>query len=390
MWYVALVMLCSVLTLAGIVSVWVVTRRSSSSPSGRGTSKTPQVGVSILKPLCGKDDALESNLLTFFRQAYPNFELVFGVEGNDDPALEVVTSLRRRFPEIPCRVVVHDGGRGINPKVSNLRAMMEAVRNDVIVISDSNIAAPADYLCEMVGVLERPNVGLVTNPVSGTSERTFGALLGNLHLNGPIAGSVAGSYCLSRRTIALGKSMMFRRSIFAKLGGFEAVANVLAEDYVIGRMFLAAGFQVRLAPVVVENVCESSTIRAFLHRNLRWGVMRWRLKPLMYPFEPLANPVAVALLAPVFGADLLWALLWAFSLTLLRDAAQWIRLRGSGGLLRAVPFGLLKETAMVAVWLVAPFHRHISWRGTRVRLSAGTRLYASRPMLGPNAVTIWD
>jgi ceramide glucosyltransferase len=336
----------------------------------------------VLKPLCGVDEALEANLESFFRQRYPTFELVFGVEGAGDPAIAVVERLRARYPEVGCRLVVHGGGRGLNPKVSNLRAMLEVASYDLALISDSNISAPVDYLVRMTGELQSPAVGMVTSLFRGDGELTLGATLENLQLNGPVAASLAASSELVGKPVVVGKSVLFRRGVFEQLGGFESIAAVLAEDYVMGRMFREAGYAIRFAPVVVSNVNVHTTVRAFSKRHMRWGVIRWRLNPFRYAIEPLASPLFVALLAPLFGVAPLWPLLGAVALLLARDAVQWWCLRGPAGLLRALPLSPLKELMTLGFWVAAPAIRHVGWRGRRLRLSAGTRLYA-QPVVEP-------
>ncbi|HEV8320117.1 MAG TPA: glycosyltransferase [Myxococcota bacterium] len=403
----ALIAACTAATALCTASVFRVTgarRRAATAARARaagGPEEVP-VPVSVLKPLCGADDALEANLATFFAQRYPVYEIVFGVEGEADPAAAVVRRLRARHPEVPCRLVVHDGRRGLNPKVSNLRAMLGAVANDVVVVSDSNVAVSADYLAHMVAELTAPDarVGLVTNLVAGAGERTLGATLENLHLCGAIAGPVAASQEVARRAVVVGKSMMFRRSVFERLGGLESVASLLAEDYVIGRMFQEAGFAVRVSGEVVRNVCASTSPVAFVRRQLRWSVLRSRLAPAAYALEPLTSPAAVAIaalaalaaeqiagrgapgVAPLTAA---LVLAWGVGLTMLRDGTQWWRLRGPRGLAAALALGPLKDVALVAVWAAAPFVRHVSWRGARLRVAAGTRLYTAAPVEAPCA-----
>lgn len=379
MLYPALIAFTTVAVTLSVASVLRATsrRRRLCLPPGDATP------VTVLKPLCGADDALEANLETFFQQTWPHLELVFGVEGEDDPAVAVVRRLRERHPDVACRLVIHDGRRALNPKISNLRAMLEAGAHDVVLISDSNVAARPDYVEDMLAHLLRPNTGMVTSLFAGVGERSLGATFENLHLNGPIAGSVAASAELSGRTVTVGKSMMFRRSTLERLGGLESVATLLAEDYVLGRMFRAAGYEVRIAGTVIDNVCAETTVRRFLDRQLRWGLLRSRLKPLAYPFEPLLSPLAVAAVSPLFGVALWLPLVWAFALCAARDAIQWVRLRGSAGLLAALPLGPVKEALALGVWAVAPFHRHVSWRGRRFRVSAGTRLYAETPVQAP-------
>jgi len=197
--------LVSLTTCATVIGVWAVWR-STMAASARPTA--PVLPVSVLKPLCGVDDELESNLESLFIQNHSQFELVFGVQGECDPAIELVDTLRKRYPSVPCTLVVHDGGRGINPKVCNLRAMLQAARYDLVVISDSNVRAPTGYLRDMQSAFAGPGVGLVTSLFRGTGERTLGALMENLHLVGPISAGVALSHRFGR-PVVVGKSMMF-------------------------------------------------------------------------------------------------------------------------------------------------------------------------------------
>jgi len=376
-----LMLFTTVATALSVLAVYGVTHRRKRALAPDAAA----VPVSVLKPLCGADDALEANLETFFRQSWPHYELVFGVEGETDPAIAVVRRLRERFPNVRARLVIHDGKRALNPKVSNLRAMLEAGTHDVVVVSDSNVAVEADYLRLMLGqLLGDPSVGLVSNLFAGVGERSLGATLENLHLNGPVAGSVAITGDTGDQAVSVGKSMMFRRSVFETLGGLEAVGSLLAEDFVMGRMFTQAGYKVRLCGGVIRNVCADTSVRRFLHRHLRWGLIRSRVTPALYPFEPLFSPMAVALLVPLLGVTGIGPLVWGVTLTLLRDALQWTRLRGPDGLLTALPLGPLKELLILPVWAAAPFLRTVSWRGRSYRVSTGTRLYARTPQGRPH------
>jgi ceramide glucosyltransferase len=365
---IVLVVVCTAVTLASIASLYVVTRRR------RNAIAPGAPAVSVLKPLCGADDALEANLETFFRQRYPRYELVFGVVG-DDPAAAVARRLIARHPDVHARVVVHDGRRGLNPKVANLRGILSAAgAHDLVIISDSNIAVGPDYVANMVAHMDE-GVGVVTSLFAGVGEETLGAALENLHLCGPIAAGVAASQVLAGHAVVVGKSVMFRRSTFEALGGMESLASILAEDYVMGRMFKEAGYEVRLCPDVIANVVATTSVKRFVDRQMRWALLRSRLKPLLYPFEPLLSPLAVAVAAVLLGVDGPWPFYWAAGLTLVRDAACWIRLRGTAGLAAAAPLGLVKEALVLAAWAAAPFRRSIAWRGTRLCVSAGTRLY---------------
>jgi ceramide glucosyltransferase len=372
----ASIALCTLAALISIGSIWQLTR---ARPEDTNAVLPP---LSVLKPLCGADESLEQNLETFFAQRYPDFELIFGVESGADTAIEVVRKLIARHPEVRARLAIH-GRRGLNPKVANLRGILEAGARDLVVISDSNIAVAPDYLARLARKFTADpdrEPGLVTNLFAGVGARSLGARLESLQLDGPVAGGIASSEILSGGSaILVGKSMMFRRSRFESLGGMESLSSVLAEDYVMGRMFKEAGYPVRVCAEVVRNVTVHTSVRAFFLRQLRWAMLRSRIKPLLYPFELLLNPIAVALFSFALGSGA-WVFAWAFALTLVRDLLQWLRLSGPSGI-GAVCLGIVKDLFMIAAWALAPFAGTVVWRGHKLRVSAGTRVYAGAPVL---------
>ena len=197
----------------------------------------------------------------------------------------------------------------------------------------------------------------------------------NAHLNATVVAGVVVPSEVFGHPVAVGKSMMFRRSLIDKFGGLESVAYVLAEDYVIGRMFHEAGFDVRLCPIPVMNVNAQGTLSAFFRRQLRWNMIRLRLQPFAFILEPLTVPLFTAAIVVLLGAPPWWTLGWAVGFTAVRDATQWILMRGRQGLLRALFVIPIRELLVVAAWVATFPKRHVTWRGKRVRVSAGTRLY---------------
>lgn len=387
---VALISLVTVLlTTLSILAVYRQTQTRRACYLDARESRTPRhlPSVTVLKPLCGADDDLEKNLETFFQQDHPDFELVFGIEGTSDPAIPTVRKLRARYPKVRSRLVIHSGqggGRGLNPKVNNLEQMFgqPGDTHELVVISDSNLAVPTTWLSELTGTfIADKNHGLVMNLFVGTGEETLGATLENLHLAGPVAGSLAFADRWLGKTDAVGKSMMFHRPTFESLGGLASVSTVLAEDFVMGRLYQSAGYDVILAKTLVANITRKTTVTRFLARQLRWNLIRSRMMGWSYPLEPLASPLLPTLISP-FAGELMPLFFWlGLGLTIVRDGLQWWMLRGRAGLAAALPLGPAKELALIAVWAIAPFLRTVAWRGRRYRVGAGTRLYAERPPL---------
>ncbi len=351
--------------LAGLLAVLGVTRRS------RALLDRPP-SVSVLKPLCGADPDLRENLESFFRQDHTSIELLFGAVDPADPALEVVRQLAREYPRVPCHIVIHPGEGALNPKVDNLLGMLPRARFDLVLVSDSNVRAPVHYVRELATLYANEKPGLVTNMFAGVGESSLGAALENVQLSGFCAAGTALPTLLGD-PLLVGKSALFSRRRLERLGGLRRLSDVLAEDFVMGKTFAHAGSRVILAPTVLETVTRGITLGAMVARHLRWAMMRYRLRPLAAVLEPVVSPLALLPLAwLVLGP---WALAWAAGLLTLRDLGGWLALRGPHRWYLPVLLSPLRELLVLGVWCVAPLKQHVSWRGKRFRLGAGTLLY---------------
>jgi ceramide glucosyltransferase len=208
---------------------------------------------------------------------------------------------------------------------------------------------------------------------AGRGERTLGAALDNVQLNGFCA---AGSALptVSGDAAIIGKSTLFSRSALDRLGGLSRLSCVLAEDFILGKMFENAGQRVIIAPTVLETPNRDLSLRAAFARHLRWAMLRWRLRPTAALLEPLTSPLLMLPFAwSLFGH---WAWLWLAALLAVRDLGGWVLLCGWSRAWVPVLLGPVREIVAPAAWLVGAFKRHVSWRGQRLRLSSGTLLYA--------------
>lgn len=364
-----LVAVCTAWIGAGLIAVLRVVRRK---PSAREAPPP----VSVLKPLCGKDGELEANLESFFRQDHPRFELVFGVVDAADPALPVVESLRARYPAVPCQVIVHAGGDALNPKVKNLMGMLPHARHDRVLVSDSNVHAPPHAVGELAQLHVTTGAGIVTNLFAGRGENGLGSALENTELNGFCAAGAALPTLLGD-PLVIGKSTLFSRRTFERLGGLTRLSAVLAEDFVLGKMFHNAGRSIVIAPTVLANQNKDLSLRGAFARRLRWTMLRWRLRPLAAALEPVTSPLVMLPAAwHLLGSS---ALAWSVGLLALRDAGGWLALRGTGRAWLPLCLAPLRECVWLAAWLLASVKRHVTWRGTRLRISAGTLLFLEEP-----------
>jgi ceramide glucosyltransferase len=365
----------TVLLLAQLVCLRRHLRGPVAAPQGQG-------GISVLKPLCGVDDELEQNLACFAALDWPEYEVLLGVRGLDDAACPIARQFEARFPG-RFRLVVQRGEPGLNPKVNQLITLARAARHPLLVVSDSNVRVEPGYLAEIAALLEDPAVGLVTHAIVGVGERRLGSLFDHLHLACSVAPGVVAAQALAGQDIVVGKSMAFRRDDLAALGGFEAAKDVLAEDFVLGRMVSRVlGKRVVLARQPIQNVSVSRGVGDFLARYGRWAVLnRTVTGRLVHLSQACLNPVllGVAAVAAEPGTLTLAALGGLCAAKVAIDGACGRALRPGGFGLLALGLVPLKDLVYGVAWARGLVRSHVDWRGNRIRVLAGTRIGAAAP-----------
>jgi ceramide glucosyltransferase len=333
--------------------------------------------VSVLKPLCGIDDDLAANLETFAKLDYRDYEVLLGVESLNDPALPLAHAACAKWPD-RFRIMLRRGEPGLNPKVNQLMTLAPTARGEILVISDSNVRVHRQYLSEIAGLLQDPDVGLVTHLVAGVGEQQLGSLMDSLHLAGAIAPGVVAAKLVAGQDIVVGKSMALRREDLERLGGLAAVKDVLAEDYVLGRLVSKRlGKRVVLASTPVENVTQRRSVLEFALRYQRWHVMQRRAAGLLtYSLEVLLNPVFLAAIGaaarPCLGSAAAFLAVCGMKVAL--DGASARQLRPGGFRLDQLALIPVKDLVIALAWAQGLMSDRVAWRGRRLRVLPETRL----------------
>jgi len=226
--------------------------------------------VTILKPLHGMEPHLKENIESFFRQDYPDFEIIFGARAADNPALRVVAEIRQRYPQVKCRCVLSGPPSWPNAKAFSLDKMMAASANDYFVIADSDVEVAPDFLRNVVPPLLDPKIGLVTCLYRGVPAASRWSLLEALGMSVEMPSGVMIADMLEGMRFALGPGMATRRDAVTSIGGFAATKNYYSDDFVLGNRIWAAGYRVMLSHHLVDHVLiPQSFLRTFGHQ-LRW------------------------------------------------------------------------------------------------------------------------
>jgi ceramide glucosyltransferase len=363
------------LTLLGLVGygfqVWSIRMMLRNKATGKGKENmtVPQYlpAISVLKPLKGLDDNLFDNLESLCIQDYPYYEIIFSLQDHNDPAYKVARKIKDKYPEKDIIIVVERCNIGLNPKVNNLIPAYKIAKYEHILISDSNVMVDRNYLNDIVQHMEDPDVGLVSNIIKGVNARSVGSIFENLHLNSFIMGSVCFLDRFLRMPCVVGKSMLMRKKDFEAIGGFKAVKDVLAEDYIIGKKMNKSGKKVILSKHIIKNVNEYWGIRKFLNRHARWGKLRWRIGGMRYFSELLGNAVFMSFLPILFWEPSKITLTFAAftsSAKILGDFYIGRKIKAKMNCLLYL-LSPIKDLIIGMIWFVPILSNTVIWRGNR-------------------------
>ncbi len=334
--------------------------------SGRSSGRA-EPAVTILKPLHGMEPGLLENLVSFCDQVYSGpVQIVFGVARPDDAALAVVEQLRAMYPHQALEVVIDDRVHGTNPKVSNLINMSARIAHDIIVMADSDIRVRPDYLSRLVRRLERRG-GVVTAPYYGISTGSLWSKLAQLNIDGHfLPGVLVGArFSLSRP--CLGSTIALHRSSLVAIGGFEAIADCLADDYEIGALAAERGEPVSLLHFAVGHVCDEKSFAELWRHEVRWAMTIRLVDPVGYFGWIITHSFPLALIAWALGGEEIAICLAAGALAC-RGVLIYAIERGYG--LPPRPYWLipLRDLLSFAVFAAGFVARDLSWKGRRYTL----------------------
>jgi len=248
------------------LAIVAAARWRPASAAGTAHSRAP---VSILKPVHGRDPRFYEAILSHAAQDYPEFEILFGVNTPDDPALQDIVRLQGEFPALRIEVAVVPT-LAPNAKVGVLAELAARARYSVLLVNDSDIAVEPGYLRAVTAPLDRPGIGLVTCLYRAGAE-SWASRFEALGIATEFAPSVLVARLLGVAEFALGSTMVFRAEVLQRIGGFAAIANYLADDYQLGRRISQLGLRIEFAPVVVETHLGGGSWAQVWRHQLRWS-----------------------------------------------------------------------------------------------------------------------
>jgi ceramide glucosyltransferase len=321
--------------------------------------------ISILKPLYGLDDGLESNLRTFFEQDYPAFEILFAVREKDDPAVGIVDKLQREYPHVPVRLVVTGEPPYPNAKVFSLDQMLTVAKNDLVVMSDSDIRVAGNLLRVVAAEFQDTRLGIATCPYRTVAGKNVWSRLEATGLNTDFLSGILVARMLEGMKFAVGATIAARRRALQAIGTFDRLKEYLAEDFVMGKFAAESGYGVILSAQVVEHHIGSTPLAANAAHRLRWVRSTRRSRPVGYLGQLFTMPFPLALLVCI--ANPAWWPALPLALLVRGVAAYVISVRV---LQTKIDWSLLpiEDLVVFCFWIVGFFGNTIVWRGRRYHL----------------------
>jgi len=334
--------------------------------------------VSVLKPVHGLEAKLKENIESFFRQDYPDYEILFAADEADDPALDVVWEVCARYPNIRSRVLI-TGTPWPNPVVYAFHRMAEAAAHDILVTTDSDVEVGPRYLREIVPPLLDPEVGMVTCVYRGQNAAGFFSGLTAIGMSVEMTAGVLVANLLEGMKFGLGPTTVVRKDSLASIGGYAALQDYIAYDFAIGNLIANAGYRVVLSGYVIDHVVNQKSLRRMWQNQLRWAQTTRYSRPKGHFGSGLIFAMPYGLLGFVAGAALghwrIGALLLGVAvLNRLVEAwlVGWMVVRDPQ-VPRAPWLYPLRDLLGFAVWFASYLNLRYVWRDSRFELK-GTRI----------------
>jgi ceramide glucosyltransferase len=333
-------------------------------------------GVSILKPVKGVDPRMYAGLVSHCVQEYAGaYELVFGVSSLEDAAVAEIARLRAEYPELRIQLVECPARLGANGKVSNLAQMLPYASFEHVVVNDSDIRVSPHYLQRVMTPFAEAKVGLVTVPYVGRAEKTLWSKLEALGISTDfMVGVLTAKKLEGGIRFGLGSTLATTRTALAKVGGFEALVDQLADDYELGARLSAAGYRVELVHTVVETAIPAYSLGGFCEHQLRWARGTRDSRRWGYVGMGVTYVVPWAMAAVVASGFSLWAISMLSVALLVRVSVALtvgVGILRDGQVLRDIILLPLRDCFGLFFWAWSYAGDTIVWRGERFRLKRG-------------------
>ncbi len=336
-------------------------------PAAGGEAPPP---CSIILPIKGVSEYLESNLWALVSLAPFRGEILLAVASEDDPACAVIRSVLADASH--ARLLIGEDADFTNPKLRNVSKAYHVAREDIILFLDDSVALDNGLFAELVTGL-KPGVVAVTAAPRGEDAENFFSAIEAATCNGYLF-RIQMFLEMFGLAAAFGNAFAFRKSDLEAVGGFRRLQEGPCEDSAIATALRETGKRLTLLRSGVRRRIGRRNWRDVYLRHLRWASCTKVHDPIVFFIEPLigglvfnllgAYVLSHALVIPVANALLICMALWYGTEALLHLVCGW-------------PLRFMSPLAWIARDLLQPFFmigarltNQVSWRGVVVEMDS--------------------
>jgi ceramide glucosyltransferase len=308
-------------------------------------------------------------------------EVLLCARTEDDGGLMIARRVAADYPEITTRIVTSGEPWGANAKVCSLVTMAKVATHGLWVISDSDVRVTPDYLRRVVLPFADAKVGCATCLYRGmTAEGGIWSRLEAVGMTIEMSSGVCAANLLEPMQFALGPTMAARRECVAGIGGFEAMVEYCADDFVLGNWIAAKGHTVVLSGHAIDHMVLHAGFVDSIKHQVRWMKSTRFSRPKGHFGTGLTFGVPYGLLTWV--AALLLGhprLAWgALAMSVLGRCLQaWVVGKYVVRKRRTWPTMILfpiRDLMGMMYWALSYMSRRILWRGEVYELLEGGRM----------------
>jgi ceramide glucosyltransferase len=360
---------CALILVNGLsigIALWRLNRNGEPAPEIK--EKAP---VSVVIPTCGIENFTALTLERAFALDWPQFELIFCVADAKDPVVGEIRKAMERHPHVAASLLLGDDRVSANPKLNNCVKGWRAARHDWVILADSNVLMPRDYIAHLMTAW-REDTGLVCSTPLGSRPDGFWAEVECAFLNAQQArwqyvGEAVGL------GFAQGKSMLWYKPMLDAEGGIGALGAEIAEDAAATKLVRRLGRHVHLVASPFEQPLGSRSLNQIWSRQARWARLRRVTFPGFFTPEILLGslpPLILALTAAV-SADTdmsLVAIAAAVLVAVYLPELLLIWTKNWRLSLRTLPAMLARDILSPAIWLRSWLSGSFDWRGNTMTI----------------------
>lgn len=334
--------------------------------------------VSILKPINGIGNGIYENFISFCKQDYPLYQIIFGIGDDKDPVIDIVKKIIKKFPQKDIELVICNSSTGTNPKISNLSNMYRRAKYDIIVTNDSDTRVSADYLKRIVSPLSNKSTGLVTCAYRAGTINNTTSIMESITINQDFFPSVMVAQKIENLRYAFGVTIATKRDILEGIGGFKKLADYLAEDFHLGKEISEAGYKLCLSDYMVDIIPEKRNFFDFFTLHLRWAKTIRACRPIGYFFTSFCKygiVCSLAYLLTSFFSTFAVTLFIAFlSVRIISATIISLKYTKDQKLILHLLFLPLNDILNFIIWCASYSGNKITWRGSKFLLKKGGRI----------------